>query len=121
MTLGDLMVVVLDRPRHAEMITRIRDAGVRIRLISDGDVSGALLAAMPDTGIDLLWGIGGTPEGVLSAAAIRCVGGTMLGRLWPRDDGEAQQRARRRLRPRAHPDDRGSRRERGLLLRGHRA
>ncbi len=109
-TLGDLMVVVLDRPRHAEMITRIRDAGVRIRLISDGDVSGALLAAMPDTGIDLLWGIGGTPEGVLSAAAIRCVGGTMLGRLWPRDDGEAQQRPRRRLRPRAHPDDRGPRR-----------
>ena len=83
------MVVVLDRPRHAEMITRIREAGVRIRLISDGDVSGALLAVMPDTGIDLLWGIGGTPEGVLSAAAIRCVGGTMLGRLWPRDDGEA--------------------------------
>jgi fructose-1,6-bisphosphatase II len=89
-TLGDLMVVVLDRPRHSEMITRIREAGVRIRLISDGDVSGALLAAMPDTGIDLLWGIGGTPEGVLSAAAIRCVGGTMLGRLWPRDDTEAQ-------------------------------
>jgi len=88
--LGDLMVVILDRPRHAEMITRIREAGVRIRLISDGDVSGALLAAMPDTGIDLLWGIGGTPEGVLSAAAIRCVGGTMLGRLWPRDEDEAQ-------------------------------
>ena len=77
--LGDLMVVVLDRPRHAEMITRIREAGARIRLISDGDVSGALLAAMPDTGIDLLWGIGGTPEGVLSAAAIRCVGGTHAG------------------------------------------
>jgi fructose-1,6-bisphosphatase II len=90
MTLGDLMVVVLDRPRHAEMIGRIRDAGVRIRLISDGDVSGALLAAMPDTGIDLLWGIGGTPEGVLSAAAIRCVGGTMLGRLWPRDEDETK-------------------------------
>ena len=88
--MGDLMVVVLDRPRHDEMITRIREAGARIRLISDGDVSGALLAAMPDTGVDLLWGIGGTPEGVLSAAAIRCVGGTMLGRLWPRDDGEAQ-------------------------------
>jgi fructose-1,6-bisphosphatase II len=87
--MGDLMVVVLDRPRHAEMITRMREAGARIRLISDGDVSGVLLAAMPDTGIDLLWGIGGTPEGVLSAAAIRCVGGTILGRLWPRDDDEA--------------------------------
>ena len=88
--LGDLMVVVLDRPRHAEMITRMREAGARIRLISDGDVSGVLLAAMPDTGIDLLWGIGGTPEGVLSAAAIRCVGGNLLGRLWPRDEDEAQ-------------------------------
>jgi fructose-1,6-bisphosphatase II len=87
--LGDLMVVVLDRPRHAEMIARIREAGGRVRLISDGDVSGALLAVMPDTGVDLLWGIGGTPEGVLSAAAIRCVGGTLLGRLWPRDDAEA--------------------------------
>jgi fructose-1,6-bisphosphatase II len=89
-TIGDLMVVVLDRPRHEEMITRIRAAGARIRLISDGDVSGALLAVMPDTGVDLLWGIGGTPEGVLSAAAIRCVGGTLLGRLWPRDEGEAE-------------------------------
>ena len=88
-TMGDLMVVVLDRPRHEEMINRIRAAGARIRMISDGDVSGALLAAMPDTGVDLLWGIGGTPEGVLSAAAIRCVGGTILGRLWPRDDEEA--------------------------------
>jgi fructose-1,6-bisphosphatase II len=80
---------VLDRPRHDAMITRIREAGARIRMISDGDVSGALLAAMPDTGVDLLWGIGGTPEGVLSAAAIRCVGGTILGRLWPRDEHEA--------------------------------
>ena len=93
------MVVVLDRPRHAEMIERIREAGGRIRLISDGDVSGALLAVMPDTGVDLLWGIGGTPEGVLSAAAIRCVGGSLLGRLWPRDDAEAAA-ARGRLRPR---------------------
>ena len=89
-TIGDLMVVVLDRPRHAEMIDRIRAAGARIRLISDGDVSAALLAVMPDTGVDLLWGVGGTPEGVLSAAAIRCVGGTQLGRLWPRDEGEAE-------------------------------
>ena len=86
----DLMVVILDRPRHEEMVKRIRAVGTRIRFIPHGDVSGALMAASPDTGIDLLWGIGGTPEGVLSAAAIRCVGGTMLGRLWPRDDTEAQ-------------------------------
>jgi fructose-1,6-bisphosphatase II len=85
----DLMVVVLDRPRHQQMIERMRRAGTRIRLISDGDVSGALLAAREDTGVDLLWGIGGTPEGVLSAAAIKCLGGEIVGRLWPRDEGEA--------------------------------
>ena len=85
----DLMVVVLNRPRHEAMIDRIRAAGARVRLISDGDVSGVLLAVMPDTGVDLLWGIGGTPEGVLSAAALRCIGGTLLGRLAPRDDAEA--------------------------------
>ena len=87
----DLMVVVLDRPRHEAMIERIRAAGARVRLISDGDVSGVLLAVMPDTGVDLLWGIGGTPEGVLSAAALRCIGGTLLGRLAPRDEAEAAQ------------------------------
>jgi len=81
----DLMVVILDRPRHEEMIGRIRAVGTRIKLIPHGDVSGALMAAAPDTSVDLLWGIGGTPEGVLSAAAIRCVGGTLLGRLWPRE------------------------------------
>jgi fructose-1,6-bisphosphatase II len=85
----DLMVVVLNRPRHEAMIERIRAAGARVRLISDGDVSGVLLAVMPDTGVDLLWGIGGTPEGVLSAAALRCIGGTLLGRLAPRDEAEA--------------------------------
>ncbi len=87
----DLMVVVLNRPRHEAMIERIRAAGARVRLISDGDVSGVLLAVMPDTGVDLLWGIGGTPEGVLSAAALRCIGGTLLGRLAPRDEAEAAQ------------------------------
>jgi fructose-1,6-bisphosphatase II len=87
---GDLMVVILDRPRHNEMVERIRRSGARIRFISDGDVAGAMLAVREGTGVDLLWGIGGTPEGVLSAAAIRCVGGTLLGRLWPRDDPEAQ-------------------------------
>jgi fructose-1,6-bisphosphatase II len=84
----DVMVVVLDRPRHQEGIQAIRDAGARVRLILDGDVSAALLAVMDDTPVDLLWGIGGTPEGVISAAAIKCIGGQMLGRLWPRDDDE---------------------------------
>jgi fructose-1,6-bisphosphatase II len=86
---GDLMVVILDRPRHNDMVERIRRAGARIRFISDGDVAGALLAVREGTGVDLLWGIGGTPEGVLSATAIKCLGGTILGRLWPRDEGEA--------------------------------
>jgi fructose-1,6-bisphosphatase II len=84
----DVMVVVLDRPRHHEGIQAIREAGARVRLILDGDVSAALLAVMDDTPVDLLWGIGGTPEGVISAAAIKCIGGQMLGRLWPRDDEE---------------------------------
>jgi fructose-1,6-bisphosphatase II len=88
-SLGDLMVVILDRPRHNEMVERIRRAGARIRFISDGDVAGALLAAREGTGVDLLWGIGGTPEGVLSATALKCLGGMILGRLWPRDEGEA--------------------------------
>ncbi|HVS29687.1 MAG TPA: fructose-bisphosphatase class II, partial [Solirubrobacteraceae bacterium] len=66
----------------------IREAGARVRLIIDGDVSAALLAVSEDTPVDLLWGIGGTPEGVISAAAIKCIGGEMLGRLWPRNDDE---------------------------------
>jgi fructose-1,6-bisphosphatase II len=88
-SIGDLMVVILDRPRHNEMVERIRRAGARIRFISDGDVAGALLAAREGTGVDLLWGIGGTPEGVLSATALKCLGGMIVGRLWPRDEGEA--------------------------------
>jgi fructose-1,6-bisphosphatase II len=84
----DVMVVVLDRPRHEEGIAAIRDAGARVRLLTDGDVAGALLAVAPDRPVDLLWGIGGTPEGVLSAAALKCYGGAMVGRLWPRDDDE---------------------------------
>src|SRR5215212_4133132 len=80
----DVMVVVLDRPRHEEGIRAIRDAGARVRLILDGDVSAALLAVTDDTPVDVLWGIGGTPEGVISAAAIKSIGGQMLGRLWPR-------------------------------------
>jgi fructose-1,6-bisphosphatase II len=85
---GDVMVVVLDRPRHEEGIKAIREAGGRVRLITDGDVSAALLAVAPDRPVDLLWGIGGTPEGVISAAALKCYGGGLIGRLWPRDDDE---------------------------------
>ena len=84
----DVMVVVLDRPRHQDGIKAIREAGGRVRLIPDGDVSGALLAVSPDRPVDLLWGIGGTPEGVISAAALKCYGGGLIGRLWPRDDDE---------------------------------
>jgi fructose-1,6-bisphosphatase II len=86
--IGDVMVVVLDRPRHEEGIRAIREAGGRVRLITDGDVSAALLAVSPDRPVDLLWGIGGTPEGVISAAALKCYGGALIGRLWPRDDEE---------------------------------
>jgi fructose-1,6-bisphosphatase II len=84
----DVMVVVLDRPRHEEGIKAIREAGARVRLITDGDVAGALLAVATDRPVDLLWGIGGTPEGVISAAALKCYGGGLVGRLWPRDDDE---------------------------------
>ena len=86
----EITTVILDRERHAEGVRQIREAGSRIRFITDGDVSAALLAVMDGTGVDLLWGIGGTPEGVISAAAIKCLGGQMLGRLWPRDDEERQ-------------------------------
>jgi len=86
----DVMVVILDRPRHEEGIKAIRDAGARVRLITDGDVSGALLAVAPDRPVDLLWGIGGTPEGVISAAALKSYGGGLIGRLAPRDDDERQ-------------------------------
>src|SRR3954462_9430030 len=85
---GDVMVVVLDRPRHEEGIAAIREAGARVRLIPHGDVSAALLAVTERSRVDLLWGIGGTPEGVISASAIKCIGGQLLGRLWPRNDEE---------------------------------
>ena len=86
--IGDVMVVVLDRPRHEEGIAAIRHAGARVRLIPHGDVSATLLAVTERSPVDLLWGIGGTPEGVISAAAVKCIGGQLLGRLWPRDDRE---------------------------------
>ena len=84
----DVMVVMLDRERHQEAMREVREAGARVRLILDGDVSAAMLAVSDNTPVDLLWGIGGTPEGVISAAAIKCIGGQLLGRLWPRNDEE---------------------------------
>ncbi len=86
----DVMVVMLDRERHEDAIGQVRDAGARVRLIMDGDVSAAMLSVSENSPVDLLWGIGGTPEGVISAAAIKCIGGQLLGRLWPRDEGERQ-------------------------------
>jgi fructose-1,6-bisphosphatase II len=85
---GDLTVVMLDRPRHEELAEQVREAGARIKFIMDGDVAGAVMAAMPDTGIDVLMGIGGAPEAVVAACAIRCIGGAMQCKLWPRNDAE---------------------------------
>jgi fructose-1,6-bisphosphatase II len=84
----DVMVVMLDRERHHEAMAAVREAGARVRLILDGDVSASLLAVSDNSPVDLLWGIGGTPEGVISASAIKCIGGQLLGRLWPRSDEE---------------------------------
>ena len=84
----DVMVVMLDRPRHEAAMAEVREAGARVRLITDGDVAGVLLAVSDRTPVDLLWGIGGTPEGVISATAVKCLGGSQIGRLWPRTDEE---------------------------------
>ncbi|HVP66194.1 MAG TPA: class II fructose-bisphosphatase [Anaeromyxobacteraceae bacterium] len=89
----ELTVVILDRPRHAELVREVREAGARIKLIGDGDVAGAINTCLPDTGVDMLIGTGGAPEGVISAAALRCMGGDMQGRLAFRTDGE-RERAR---------------------------
>ena len=89
-TVRDLTVVILDRPRHDEMIREVRAAGARIRLIPDGDVAGAISTAWPESGADILFGIGGTPEGVIAAAALKCMGGELQSRLWPRNDEERQ-------------------------------
>jgi fructose-1,6-bisphosphatase II len=86
----DVTVVILDRPRHAGMIEEIRATGARIKLISDGDVAGSILALREGTGVDLLLGIGGTPEGIISACAVKCLGGIIQGKLWPKDDEERQ-------------------------------
>ena len=92
--IADLVVCILDRPRHAQLIAKVREAGARIMLISDGDVSGVIATATPDAGIDLYVGSGGAPEGVLAAAALRCIGGQMQGRLLFRNDDERARAAR---------------------------
>jgi fructose-1,6-bisphosphatase II len=84
----DVTVIILDRPRHADLIAEVRETGARIKLITDGDVAGAIMATRDGTGIDLLLGIGGTPEGVIAACAVKCLGGVILGKLAPRDDAE---------------------------------
>jgi fructose-1,6-bisphosphatase II len=89
-SVSDLTVCILDRPRHNQLIADVREAGARCRLISDGDVAGAISACRPNTSTDLLIGIGGTPEGIIAAAAIRCMGGAIQGQLAPKDDDERQ-------------------------------
>jgi fructose-1,6-bisphosphatase II len=86
--IDDVTAVVLDRDRHADIIAACREAGARIRLIPDGDVAGAISCAWPDSGADVLFGVGGTPEGVIAACALKCLDGAILGRLWPRNDDE---------------------------------
>jgi len=85
---SDVTVCILDRPRHEQLILDVRAAGARIRMITDGDVAGAIAAARPESGVDILLGTGGTPEGIIAAAAMRCMGGAIQGRLAPRDDAE---------------------------------
>lgn len=87
-SVGDLTAVILDRDRHVDLIAEVRDAGARIRLIPDGDIAGAISTAWPGAGADILFGIGGTPEGVITAVAMKCMGGALQGRLWPRSTKE---------------------------------
>ena len=89
-TVRDLTVMILDRPRHQPLIDEVRESGARIRLISDGDIFGAIATCWPDAGVDILIGIGGTPEGVTAAAALKCMGGEIQGRLYPRNEQERQ-------------------------------
>jgi fructose-1,6-bisphosphatase II len=85
---SEVTAMILDRPRHDDLVAEIRSVGARIRLIGDGDVAGAIATAIPESGVDILFGIGGTPEGVIAAAALKCMDGELVGRLWPRDDEE---------------------------------
>ena len=87
---ADVTVVLLDRPRHAQIVGDVRETGARIKFISDGDVAGAIMAAREGTGIDLLLGVGGTPEGIIAACAMKCLDGVIQGRLWPTDEEERQ-------------------------------
>ncbi|MFC0114389.1 class II fructose-bisphosphatase [Kibdelosporangium aridum] len=87
---SDVTVCILDRERHEQLVTEVRRAGARIHFISDGDVAGAISAARPNTGVDMLLGIGGTPEGIIAASALKCMGGAIQARLWPRDDAERE-------------------------------
>jgi fructose-1,6-bisphosphatase II len=87
---SDVTVVILDRPRHDAMVEEVRGTGARIKFITDGDVAGAIMAAREGTGIDLMLGIGGTPEGIIAACALKTLGGVIQGRLWPKDDEERQ-------------------------------
>ena len=89
-SVSEVSVVVLDRPRHEALVDELREAGAKVLLITDGDVAPAIAAAQPGTGVDMLMGVGGTPEGVLSAPALKCVGGAIQGKLWPRTDEERQ-------------------------------
>ncbi|HWD01245.1 MAG TPA: class II fructose-bisphosphatase [Amycolatopsis sp.] len=85
---SDVTVCILDRPRHEQLVKEVREAGARIRFISDGDVAGAIAAARPTTGVDMLLGVGGTPEGIIAACAMKCLGGELQGKLWPKDETE---------------------------------
>jgi fructose-1,6-bisphosphatase II len=87
---SDITVCVLDRPRHAKLVEEIREAGARIKFITDGDVAGSIIAARPGTGVDMLMGIGGTPEGIISACAMKCLGGVIQAKLWPTSDFERE-------------------------------
>ena len=116
----DVTVVILDRPRHEALIAEVRATGARIRLIPDGDVAGAISTAWRESGADLLLGVGGTPEGVIAAAALKCMGGELQGKLWPRNDSRARRRAGPRLRPRCRAQHRHPGAGRQLLLRGDR-
>src|SRR5262249_30984128 len=90
MSVSDVTMMILDRPRHEEIVERVRKMGARVYLLTDGDVAGAITAARRGTGVDLLYGIGGPPEGVVAAAALKCFGGVIQGRLYPRNDEERQ-------------------------------
>ena len=119
-SVSDITICILDRPRHNQLIQDVRDTGARIRLISDGDVAGAIAAARPESGTDMLVGIGGTPEGIIAAAAMRCMGGSLQGKLAPHRRRRASEGHRRRSRSRSDPVHRRSRLGRERLLLRHR-